>query len=483
MDEKFATVGRTHPEVKNPATEVPVPNELRPITSEPFDYLPQKRDSRPPPLELHMGPVGPWATGRVNWGPLSGLTGIRPVVDKYSIHRYSESEWKYHNKELLEMVNKEQKRANLIDWNGRQCLEHSLTLIDKNQQENTKKLYHKELELHKRKTELEKAISDITEEIYYLEEEKRRIQQASKVLIIPESIANECIERRNDRMDVELIRDEVEEELTKEYSLCSQIRESFSSILKNVQRQLIDNRNAKQQLEFDWSDKKISHEIDTVNMSLNNRSNTPLFKPGSVYYPRNQTTPEYWEQFTEETVSKSESIRKKSIELRSIVDYILTNASRDLRTQADKVENALTDRIETTRNVIRRLENELKVTLRQIVDAEILKEKLKSGLRRLDTPIKLVQTRLDNRLSRPRVDNCRDEVHRGLMDEAKYTGESEAALRAELKQAEHSELRLIQIRGSLEREIIVKKKSLDIDVERIRNLRLYIPSATALSGR
>lgn len=67
------------------------------------------------PLEEtgNMGPIGPWATGRVDWSPLAGLTGTRPVVDKYSIARYSEGDWRAHNKVILDMSNIEKHRANL----------------------------------------------------------------------------------------------------------------------------------------------------------------------------------------------------------------------------------------------------------------------------------------------------------------------------------------------------------------------------------
>lgn len=51
--------------------------------------------------EDKMEPIGPWATGKVDWSPQGGVTGIRPVVDQYSISRYSASEWRKHNEEVL----------------------------------------------------------------------------------------------------------------------------------------------------------------------------------------------------------------------------------------------------------------------------------------------------------------------------------------------------------------------------------------------
>lgn len=68
-------------------------------------YLPQPndlmlaKDNQEP-----MGPIGPWATGKVDWSPLAGLTGTRPVVDRYSITRFSGAEWREHNRVLLSNV-------------------------------------------------------------------------------------------------------------------------------------------------------------------------------------------------------------------------------------------------------------------------------------------------------------------------------------------------------------------------------------------
>lgn len=72
------TTGRYPPNETDPSSLVPVPNNLRPIPAEQSKepcYMPQPQDIMPHPGDLSMGPVGPWATGRMDWGPLSGLTG------------------------------------------------------------------------------------------------------------------------------------------------------------------------------------------------------------------------------------------------------------------------------------------------------------------------------------------------------------------------------------------------------------------------
>lgn len=47
-----------------------------------------------------MGPIGPWATGNCDWNPRSGLVGVKPVVDHYSITRFSTREWNQRNNDV-----------------------------------------------------------------------------------------------------------------------------------------------------------------------------------------------------------------------------------------------------------------------------------------------------------------------------------------------------------------------------------------------
>lgn len=52
--------------------------------------------------------------------------------------------------------------------------------------------------------------------------------------------------------------------------------------------------------------------------------------------------------------------RKQSEQLRGTLDAILTNAARDLRSQADSVERALADRITCMEDVRQKLEIDLR---------------------------------------------------------------------------------------------------------------------------
>lgn len=84
------------------------------VAPKPPCYMPQPEDNfLSDPDKMKMSPISAWATGKVDWSPLAGLTGTRPIVDKYSIARFSEGEWRAHNKVMLDMASTAMHKANL----------------------------------------------------------------------------------------------------------------------------------------------------------------------------------------------------------------------------------------------------------------------------------------------------------------------------------------------------------------------------------
>lgn len=103
-------------------------------------------------------------------------------------------------------------------------------------------------------------------------------------------------------------------------------------------------------------------------------------------------------------------------------------------------------------------------------------------MQNLDNCMKVVHTRLDNRNQKPHVENCRDAAQQGLFDEVRIVQESVSSMLAQIKQAEDTKVLLMTTRGELEREIMLKRRSLMLDRDRCMLLRSHFPSASALSG-
>lgn len=218
-----------------------------------------------------------------------------------------------------------------------------------------------------------------------------------------------------------------------------------------------------------------------------------------------QSTEPYWRHFTEENLEQCENTRQKSILLRQTLDAILLNAARDLRTQADIVERALQDRVTAEDEIREKLENDLTdvsihivfvwnenavllyhITfqiLRRLAETEKLIESLTDGRKSLDNCMKTAQTRLDNRNQyRYNVENCRDRSQVALVEEVKTVQDGITAMSVSIQEAENTKRHLIDTRNDLEREIMLKRRSIMIDRERCLFLRTHFPPTTSLSG-
>jgi tektin-4 len=117
-----------------------------------------------------------------------------------------------------------------------------------------------------------------------------------------------------------------------------------------------------------------------------------------------------------------------------------------------------------------------------LADTEIQIEKLQISFQNMDFPMKVAQTRLDNRSLRPRVENCRDESQFALVGEVTSVHDAMTVLNEELRKSQEMKKQLMIERGNLEREIMLKRRTINVDKDRIQLLRTHFPSTTAMTG-
>ena len=107
---------------------------------------------------------------------------------------------------------------------------------------------------------------------------------------------------------------------------------------------------------------------------------------------------------------------------------------------------------------------------------------MNENIRGMDNAMKVAQTRLDNRTYRPHVENCRDEAQFNLVEEVHALHSGVTRLSGMLAESEACKKNLIDARGKLERELMLKRRCLMVDRDRCMVLRAHFPSANALSG-
>lgn len=438
--------------------------------------------NRPPPSgDEYLPNLRPGSDGKVDWTPLGGMTGTRPGVNKFSISRYSLSEWRKHNDHILdpEVINE----SNIVDYNAKTSMMQAFGNIDKQQSENTKRLKQKARDIFRWKVEVEKACKAITEEVETLEIERQRLKGATRVLMLPESISKECLDLRSNRFEPDLVADLAEQELIKEMNLVGEVRANLKNTLDKIEAQMAINKAAKHKIEYDWCDKTMAYNTEATNLSLNPKSNTIMFRPGSTKFGDYSAPLEYWEFFCRETVQNCEATRQKSADLRGSLNAILVMGGRKLRNQADKTDVALAETVAITSELCTKLEETLRSTLQRIADMEGLIGNLRDSVQKMDAAMKLAQTRLDNRNNwRPHGESVRDQPHVGLIDEVKKIHETVTSLLGQLKNAERIRQDLMKKRIELERDIASKRKTLNIDRERCGMVRSHYPSASELAG-
>ncbi|KAK9293671.1 hypothetical protein QLX08_011447 [Tetragonisca angustula] len=439
-------------------------------------YFPQSGDELPAQPEEQMDTIGPWATGRVNFTPQDSLTGIRPVVDRYSITSFGAPRWRAHNQKCFKQSDEKIREAQLAVNNAKRCVEKLYREADEVQFETTDHLKNRASEVYRWKIELEHLILEITNEIELLQAEHRRVKHSLSLLTVPESIAGEFLQLRSKRLESDLIRDEVEEELTKEVALCSEIHDLLGRIREQIEMQLTELKAAKIRMEIDWTDKTDAYDIDSHNIKLKNDSLIILWKLGATRFPAEQSTPSSYEHYTRESLTDAEAAKQKSANLRSTLDSIYKNSTKDLRDQATRVDLALSKKIKLTEDVCIQLENELLRCLHELANTEKSIEELRHSTRGLDCVMKVAQTRLANRLQRRNVESCRDTPQFALVEEVKLLNERTSAILAELKRAEETQAGLVKARSDLEHEIVVKRKTLYIDKQRGQLLRSFYPT-------
>ena len=77
------------------------------------------------------------------------------------------------------------------------------------------------------------------------------------------------------------------------------------------------------------------------------------------HLPCRQSTPESWAQFTHDNITRAEHERMASIQLRTLIDNVLLDTSRDMREQADSVDVAFHRRVEEVEDAKNKLEENL----------------------------------------------------------------------------------------------------------------------------
>jgi tektin-4 len=400
----------------------------------------------------------------------------------YRSAKYNPPEWHESNYAKYYQSFADRDNADKVRQYSKDTMKETEALTNDTQADSTKKLAERLKDIHFWKFELERNINDVISETDLLIDQKKRLENALRATEVPLHIATDNLNCRQRRQNIDLVQDEVELNLLKEVEVINNVQDLLKKTIKESDAQIKRNRDRKQELEMDWSDKKEADEIDTFCGNLKNGMTCKQFFAGSAKFQEIQSTPESWAQFTHDNITRAEHERMASIQLRTLIDNILNDTSRDMREQADAVDVAFKRRVDEMQDALNKMEENLQKVATEIANTEKNIRDLKKAIKDKENPMKVAQTRLHVREQRPNVELCRDPVQYSLVKEVQEISQSVDALMQKLNDAEHALKDLQDNRMVLEKEISCKKNSLFIDRDKCMTHRTRYPTTTKLQG-
>ncbi|XP_072475131.1 tektin-1 [Notamacropus eugenii] len=311
--------------------------------------------------------------------------------------------------------------------------------------------------------ELSDKLDQLVKEIEVLFTFKTRLEKALEGCQEPLYIAQKCLAYREQRVGIDLVRDEVDRELVKEAEVLQGVISLLQRTLEQTLEQLRLNRAAKYNLEKDLKDKCVALTIEDFCSSLTNNNPEICYANNVVKIESNSVSIDDWADFSNLNVEKADKQRNNTMALEALIDRILSQTANDLRKQFEAVNLAFQGRIKETRDAKDKLAIYLAKVMDEITSQENNIATLNKAILDKEAPAKVAHTRLESRCHRPNVELCRDVVQYRLIKEAGEISSNIGKLKDVLAQAEIELKGLSRRQLSLQEEIQVKENTLYID--------------------
>ncbi|XP_068995842.1 tektin-4 [Embiotoca jacksoni] len=400
----------------------------------------------------------------------------------YRSAKYTPAEWYSNYHTILQQAGTDRLGARSVQRESRILYQDTEAATSDTQAEGTRLLGGRLQDIHHWKSELQRHIEQLLTDTEALLAVKTRLEKSLDVTETPYIISSDNLSCRARRPGPDLVRDPVEEELLKEVDLIRSVQALLKRTTAQVVHQIKMNREAKQTLELDWSDKYRAYDFDDRSGRHSNTSPDTQHHPSSAALQEQVCNPSSWTKFTQDNLSKAMQEERASSSLRALVEQLLQDTTEDLRFQCSSVDRAFSQRCVELSEAKTQLETKLAQILEQIGDQERNIVALQQAIHNKEAPLRVAQSRLYLRSLRPNMELCRDEPQLSLEGEVKQIDASLTSLQQQLSEARGSLSHLEESRMALEKDVNCKTHSLFIEREKCMTHRQRYPTTSALSG-
>ncbi|XP_068120204.1 tektin-3 [Hyperolius riggenbachi] len=396
--------------------------------------------------------------------------------------RYSPDDWYKSNESNYRESESSRRSAERLRVDTSRLIQEKDQKTRRVQSDTSKDLGERANDISFWKSEIIHEIDQMIGETNALSEIKRRLERALTETEGPLQVAQECLYHREKRMSIDLVHDDVEKQLLQEVDSIKSCQERMRRHLDRIVAQLASNRAAQHELERDISDKQTAFRIDDKCQNLRNTSDGIGYYRGVERIDATISIPDTWAKFTDDNILRSQSERAASAKLREDVENLLNVTSNEMWSQFNRVNVTFTNRISETADAKNKLQSHLAKTLQEIFQTEMTIEAIKKAIKDKMAPMKVAQTRLDERTRRPNVELCRDSAQLRLVHEVQEIDDTIQVLQHRLRDAEDTLQMLVHTKANLEHDLSIKANSLFIDQEKCMGMRKSFPSTPRLVG-
>ncbi|XP_004591641.2 tektin-2 [Ochotona princeps] len=324
---------------------------------------------------------------------------------------------------------------------------------------------------------LDKCLTDLDAEIAALAKMKESAEQNLQAKNLPLDVAIECLTLRESRRDIDVVMDPVDDELRKEVEVIETTKKALQNKIGQAFEQLCLLQEVRQQLGSDHRGKMETLEIDRGCLSLNLNSPNISLKINPTRVPKDSTTLQEWDEFSQFNKDRAEAEMKAATELREAIVLTIAETNNELEAQRVATEFTFRKRLREMERVYSELRWQEKNTLEEITELQADIRHLEEDLRRKLLNLKLAHTRLEARTYRPNVELCRDQAQYGLTDEVHQLEATIAALKQKLAQAQDALDALFKHLARLQADIACKANSMLLDTKCLDTRRkLTVPA-------
>ncbi|VEL21608.1 unnamed protein product [Protopolystoma xenopodis] len=264
---------------------------------------------------------------------------------------YSNEEWAHSNNFNYAIAEKERENATALENEIDRLIDETNKRTDNTLADVNKKLDQRLNDIKFWKDEINKKLSDLTDETKQLDQCIPRLIKALEATDEPLHFAEQCVLNREGRKGIDLVSDDAHKNLLKEIDIYTTVQDLLKKCIEQADEQIRLNRKSIYILKKDSTDKLEAQHIEEYGRNL--KTNHEVREEGKSF------TPEEWQNSAADRVLSADSQIKNSRDLRSTLDGTLQQVATDQRNQVEATNLALAKRISETRNAKGELEEHL----------------------------------------------------------------------------------------------------------------------------